>query len=336
MVLCAGIAHAQVKDYTFTKENGLLTFLDDMQGVTITNHTVMDDFVTPSKISIPFPFKFNGVLQDSLGIGENGFIWFGPAGDDIMSSVFTPISDNHPATVTGIVAALGMDMHPHLNTGLTTTIKTGVSGTAPMREMIIEWRNTSSYNSLSDTLGEDTISFQIKLYEFMNRVEVAYGQFRMNPNAGDVAQIGLRGNNSNDYNNRMTDAVNKWPETSKGIDVTSGCLIDAQVHPSFGTLLVWTKDNQNPPPPTSTPEFANNAQVRAYPNPTTGKMFFESANPTAQNIVITNSIGQQILATQFAGSNAQINMQGQNSGLYFYHITNAEGQPVAGGKFVLN
>lgn len=335
MVLCASFAYGQVKDYTFTREGGLVTYLDDMQGITITNHTVLDDDVTPAKISIPFPFKFNGSLQDSLGIGENGFIWFGSEGDDMMSSVFTPISDNHTAKVKGIVSALGMDLHPHVNTSLNTTIKTAVIGTAPMREMVIEWRNTSSFASLSDVLGEDTISFQIKLYEFMNRIEIAYGEFRMNPNAGDVAQIGLRGNVGTDFSNRMTDATNKWPETIKGIDNTSGCVVDKQTHPSFGTLLVWTKDNQNPPP-TGTPEFENNAQVRAYPNPTAGTMFFESANPTAQNIVITNSVGQQVLATQFAGNNAQIDMQGHNSGLYFYHVTNAEGQLVAGGKFILN
>lgn len=331
MVLCASFAQAQVKDYTFTKESGLVTFLDDMQGITITNHTVLDDDVTPAKISIPFPFRFDGVLQDSLGIGENGFIWFGSESNEMMSSVFTPISDNHTAKVKGIVSALGMDLHPHVSTSLATTIKTAVIGTAPMREMVIEWRNTSSFASLSDAMGEDTISFQIKLYEFMNRIEIAYGEFRMNPNTGDVAQVGLRGNTGTDFSNRMTSATNHWANSVAGIDNTSGCEVSKTVRPSFGDLFVWTKDNQTP---TGIHNPTKNVQVQVYPNPSNGELFVEMDNDEANIITVTNIAGQQVLQTNIVGK-VKLEMDNHANGLYFYHITTSNGQILANGKFMV-
>jgi hypothetical protein len=331
MVLCASFAQAQVKDYTFTKESGLLTFLDDMQGISITNHTVLDDEVTPSKISIPFSFRFNGVLQDSLGIGENGFIWFGPEGDGMMRNVFTPISDNHRQNVKGIVSALGMDLHPHINTNLTTTIKTAVIGVAPMREMVIEWRNTSSFGATIDTLGEDTMSFQIKLYEFMNRIEIVYGEFKMNPNTIDVAQVGLRGNTSSDFSNRMTSATNHWSNSVAGIDNTSGCEVSENMYPSFGDLFVWTKDNQ---PPTGINKPVKGVQAQVYPSPSNGVLFVEVDNNEANTITITNIAGQQVLQTNIVGK-VKLEMDNHANGLYFYHITTSGGQTIANGKFMI-
>lgn len=321
LTLCAVSASAQVSNYTFTKETGQPWDITNYPNVTITNHAVADDAVAPYRIAIPFPFMFNGVVYDSVNISENGFIWFGPETEEIMSFITQPISSNHNSNVKGIIAAMGGDLHPHVNTGLTTTIKSGVIGDAPMRQLMIEWKNTSRFNSLADDKGEDTLTFHIMLYEFMNRIEVAYRDAKLNPNIVTGMEIGLRGAVATDFNNRMTDATHNWQNTAKGNSVGSVCELQTTVKPEFGDMYVWMNLNQNP---NSVEETAGNV-VKAYPVPAKEALFIETVSNSAQEIMIYSAAGQLLKTQNAEGNVTQVALDGLPAGLYVYAVQTSQG-----------
>jgi hypothetical protein len=321
LTLCAVSASAQVSNYTFTKETGQPWDITNYPNVTITNHVVVDDAVAPYRIAIPFPFKFNGTTYDSVNISENGFLWFGPETEDVMSFITQPISANHNSNVKGIISAMGSDLHPHINTGLTTTIKSGMIGDAPMRQLMIEWKNTTRIDALNDPAGEDTITFHIMLYEFMNRIEVAYRDAKLNPNIITDMEIGLRGATATDFNNRMTDATHNWQNTAKGNSVGSVCELQTTKKPEFGDLYVWMNLNQNPNP-TGVQETAGNV-VKAYPVPAKETLFVETLSSQAQEIMVYNAAGQLLKTQNVDGNITQIALDGLPAGMYLYTVQSA-------------
>src|SRR5690349_16598268 len=84
-------ALAQTSSYTFMREGGQMSYIDP-NGDNVITHTVDDDMVLPAKVKIGFPFRFNGNTYDSLGISENGFIWFGPAQASEVAGIVNPIT----------------------------------------------------------------------------------------------------------------------------------------------------------------------------------------------------------------------------------------------------
>jgi hypothetical protein len=325
-------ANAQVSNYTFTKEGGQLTDIEQYPGIIITNHTVSDDDVWPAKIAIPFPFMFNGNIYDSVSISENGFIWFGNEPAANMADVINPITAAYSSNVKGIVSAMGSDMHPQINTGLTTTIKSGSTGTTGFHELIIEWKNASRWDAVSDVLGEDTIDFQIKLYEFTNRIEVAYGTFKLNPNINTEIEVGLRGNIATDFNTRKTDATHTWGNSAAGTLNTDFCVLNKDTMPSYGDLFVWMDLNQHP---TAINTPAKNTLVKTYPNPTSGKLFIETPANQAKNIIITNISGQQLQTINCNNTTTAVDVAAYQNGVYFYQITDATDAVIANGKFTV-
>lgn len=318
LTLCAVSASAQVSNYTFTKETGQPWDITNYPNVNITNHVVVDDAVAPYRIAIPFPFKFNGNTYDSVNISENGFIWFGPETEDVMSFITQPISASHNSNVKGIVAAMGGDLHPHINTGLTTTIKSGMIGTAPMRQLMIEWKNTTRIDALNDPAGEDTLTFHIMLYEFMNRVEVAYVDAKLNPNVTTGKEIGLKGTSDADFNNRKTDATHNWQNSLKGTSVASVCELKATTKPNYGDMYVWMNMNQNPDP--NSVEETTGSLVKAYPIPAKETLFVETVSGQAKNIMVYNAAGQLLKTQNVEGNVTQIALDGLPEGVYLYAV----------------
>lgn len=226
---------AQVNGYTFRHETGLLSEVTTYPGAVITNHAVTDDFVTPEKVDIPFAFKFGNQLMDSIRIHENGYLWFGNI-DAWNLSTLWPISSQHTAAVKGVISALGIDLEPVAGT---TTVKSAVTGIAPFRMFIIEWLHTSRKDARTDPAGPDDISFQVKLYETENRIEVVFGQVILNPNVISNAELGLKGATYSDFNNRTLAPDKRWNNTIAGNAQTDRLRLERNVQPSFGSLMVW-------------------------------------------------------------------------------------------------
>ena len=71
-------------------------------------------------------------------------------------------------------------------------------------------------------------------------------------------------------------------------------------------------------------EFATSFVL--YPNPTNGLLTIRNTHQTNGTIYIFSATGTQVLSTQFAGSDAHIDLTDLNRGIYFVQITNDLGQ----------
>lgn len=326
LLLFALTVQAQLTNrYTFTKETGTFWEITMYPDITITNHTVADDEVLPAKIKIPFPFRYNGVLYDSVGISENGFIWFGEATAKEMEGISKPISAVHSGRVKGIVSALGTDLHPHVNTSLTTTIKSGVTGTAPMEELVIEWKNTSRFDAI--VAGEDTLTFQIKLYHFANRVEIGYGNILLNPAVTSNVEVGLRGATNTDFFNRMTDAAHGWKNSLQGNNIASTCELKKGKQPEIADMYAWQDFSQ----PTGVEEAAE-SNIKVYPIPAGNALFIESGYTNA-SVIIYDMTGKSFLQQTLNERNTELNTEELANGFYIYKIVSQGSEVLHTGRF---
>ncbi|MBK8984028.1 MAG: dockerin type I repeat-containing protein [Ignavibacteria bacterium] len=95
----------------------------------------------------------------------------------------------------------------------------------------------SNFKRFSSSTLIDNFNFQIKLYETTNIIEVVYGSNQANSTA-ITPQVGLRGINNTDFNNRTT--ATDWTATSAGGVNTATCTLNDLVFPPSGLEFSWT------------------------------------------------------------------------------------------------
>ncbi len=240
--------NAQVSIYTFSQSIGSYNAIT---GGTLFGNSSNDDqvFINPAfpggqavgttgpGLPIGFNFIFNGISYDRLGINTNGFIFFGqstlptPVNSQI-GSAYAPISST--AGVQPIlqqkVSAFGRDLQAK---SVSSEIRMETMGLPLTRTTVIQWTNYGKYGQIGDNYN-----FQICLYEIGNVIEVIYGGFTPNAIPG-TAQVGLRGQNVNDYNNRFVNAINTWPFSALGSAPNSIVNIDNSLFPPTGLIYRW-------------------------------------------------------------------------------------------------
>jgi hypothetical protein len=175
-------------------------------------------------LPIGFTFMFNGVPNTTFNVGSNGNVTFGGS---ISTTQYNPISAPS-ANPSGIIAPNGEDLWDPTAAGSAITYLT--TGSAPNRVLTIQWKHASSF------FENENLNFQVKLYETSNIVEVVYGNY-----ANCVAsscQVGLRGANNTDYNNRKT--TNNWAATTAGTTNAASLNRSNSIKPSNGLVFRWT------------------------------------------------------------------------------------------------
>jgi hypothetical protein len=320
-LLAIGIitSYAQTTRYSFHKEGGQFGPLDK-DDPAITSNDAIDDMMI--KVKIGFPFKFNGAFYDSVGISENGFIWFGGAQPSDMDNYQTnPISTDLPQSVAGVVSAMGIDLHPHVNTSLTTTIRYGMSGTD---HFCIEWRNTSRIDAMQAGV-EDTLSFQINLYKVeFNRIDVIYNptaRFGLSETIAtpDQIEVGIKGASLSDFTNRMTDATHAWNNTLAGTSVNSTCKLSVDTNPSMSlfNFLVWYDDQT-----TGVAKQENELSgINVYPVPTKDIIYVEVSEAEKDALVAYEIYDVQgKLMNKGNISTKSININDLEQGIYFLRV----------------
>ncbi|MHB1278402.1 MAG: T9SS type A sorting domain-containing protein [Bacteroidia bacterium] len=313
-------ALAQTSTYTFIKEGGQISYLDPNDtGVHV--HVVMDDIVLPAKAAIGFPFKFNGVFYDSVGISENGYIWFGPAQSDALSGIVNPLTATLPPGVEGVVCAFGIDLHPHTNTGLTTSIrsKTVIFG-AHADNFIVEWRNTTRLDAMNDLAGEDTIGFQIQLFQFeLDRVQITYGyDIGLNPNISSQISVGIKGGDNTDFSVRMTDSTHNWDNTLPGPVIHSRCSFDTQNNPGKASFNYMSWLNTGATGLQKLP----GSDVNVYPVPVTERLYITSKG-TIEFYEVLGIDAKVRLSGNWEDSGLDVNSL--PAGMYVLRIMGSEG-----------
>lgn len=169
-----------------------------------TVNATLDNAVSAA-VPLGFNFNFNGKVYTTCYISFNGFITFGsaPSGTE-----FSPISAT-TGTYEGVVAAYAKDLK---GAGLDVLRQT--QGVAPNRTFTVQW---TAYRS---TLANTPINMQIILHESdvanvtdPGVVDIKYNTSGINATQTVVqaGQVGLRGENNSDFNNKYFGSTTAWP-----------------------------------------------------------------------------------------------------------------------------
>lgn len=300
LVMLTCFAFAQlVSEYGMVISAGSYT---PITGGTSLGDTAIDDqrFVDPAVplggttttgvgFPIGFDFTYAGVVFNRLAINANGWISLGqsaltPAVNIASTSAYTPIGSTTAITPTQLVsriAPFARDLQAQV--GATLLIET--IGTAPNRELVVQWTNYRKYGATGDNYN-----FQIRLQENGNKVAFVYGTMINNASAG-TAQVGLRGEPAITATNWYTfTTTTSWTAPTASATNTATMTITSAVFPPSGTTYLWTPPVAGMPPnPASIVSPANggtNVSILATLNwasgggvPTGYKLSFGTVSP---------------------------------------------------------
>ncbi len=143
-----------------------------------------------NKVSMPFPFVYQGAVQSAFYVSTNGWLSFDTA--TVTNNLGNDLNSTNPRRV---IAPLWEDLVSlgNNNANKVAYIRYATSGTAPNRVLTVEWAEMERFG-----YGSPSLNFQVKLYEGSNNIELVYG--RMQPFDGSGAgafdySLGLTGNN---------------------------------------------------------------------------------------------------------------------------------------------
>jgi hypothetical protein len=206
--------------YSFASTAGTYT---EITGGTVWQTGAWDD--QTGQVPVGFSFSANGATATSLFASANGYMHTGTA-----SFSYTPISS------TGIASFVASVFGRDLQGTATSEIRYETSGTAPNRVFTMQWKNAKRYGT---SYADETLNFQIKLYETSNKVEFVYGACTGSAYASPIhPQVGLRGAVNTDFFNRET--TTNWSASTPGATNTATMTVTAAVVPANGLTYSYT------------------------------------------------------------------------------------------------
>lgn len=122
------------------------------------------------------------------------------------------------------------------------TILSKTEGVAPNRVHIIEFKNFRQYIIIGT---DDNFNFQIKLFEptltRAGAIHIVYGNMYKNtiPVNTVVGQVGLRGDNETDWNNRTNSVTLNWGTSTPGSTNAATSVLSSTLFPVSGTTYIW-------------------------------------------------------------------------------------------------
>lgn len=152
--------------------------------ITGTNLNLGDD--TSATVNPGFAVKFGATSYTSVNVGSNGVLSF-------TNSITAWSNTQLPNTsYTTVVAPFWDDLYP---TG-DDNVYWQVLGTAPTRELVVEWRNIRHYSCRNDTPAP-TVTFQAVFFESTNHVlfnyqDVIFGGNCSGLDKGGSATVGVQ------------------------------------------------------------------------------------------------------------------------------------------------
>jgi subtilisin family serine protease len=155
--------------------------------ITGTNLNLADDDI--AQITSPFPIPFGGGSFNKLQVGANGTISF----TDAYSSTFNrviPIQTPLPVT---LVAPFWQDLYPVR--GSAQNVYWSIVGSAPNRQLVVEWRNVRSFVCHSDAAA--TVTFEVVFSESSSDIlfqyaDTSFGDYCYFQDAGAFSTVGVQ------------------------------------------------------------------------------------------------------------------------------------------------
>jgi len=189
--------------------------------------------------AMPFTFYYNGIGYSSVFVSSNGFITFGTS---------PSVTNLNPITGTGAyagaVSGFGRDLIGNFRKAnandpdTVAQISYGVIGSSPQRKFVIEWKNFRPVSTAPSGSGPN-FSFQIRLTECSNAIEIIYGPFQGGTWPSSTAQVGLRGSSNASYMNRVLPSGQPWTNTTAGTANTTSntCAYTNNTLPGSGLVF---------------------------------------------------------------------------------------------------
>jgi subtilisin family serine protease len=187
-----------------------------------TNLNLGDDSV--ATVSSPFPIQFGGGNFSQMFVSSNGTISFTDAYAGFNNVLLTPTGfPSYVQRPTTLVAPFWMDLFPVK--GTQENVFWEVTGTAPNRQLVVEWRNVRSFLCRSDNTA--TVTFEVVFREgssdiLFNYLDTIFGGSCAGQDDGQTATIGVQ------------------PSPTSGVD----WVFDFGIFTGGGTSILW----QSPPP----------------------------------------------------------------------------------------
>jgi hypothetical protein len=247
IALLLGISNtskAQVSTYSFAQSTGTYTGISGTTLDTATGNTSATNLNSSVyAVSLPFNFVFNSVSYSAINVSTNGFITFGATAPTTTAT--TPISGT--TAYEGAVSAFGRDLSSVYDiNGTTGSISWETIGTAPNREIVVQWKNFRPSSNTSTTAAY-TFSFQIRLQESTNVIKAVYdsGAYIIgNTTVSGTSQIGLRGTSNVDFNNRLNGTTLEFFSSTPGTANSSTQAFNTANAipgmPAAGLTYTWT------------------------------------------------------------------------------------------------
>jgi hypothetical protein len=185
-----------------------------------TNLNLGDDSV--EQITPPFPIAFGGGSFTTLQVGGNGTISFTDAYSSFINGVIPGLSPPVPVT---LVAPFWQDLYPVA--GSAQNVYWGVVGTAPDRQLVVEWRNVRSFVCHDDSAA--TVTFEVVFSEASGNILFQYADTIF----GDDCYF-------QDAGARATVGVQVSPTVGTMWTVNDPVIVS-------GSALLWTVGNSSPP-----------------------------------------------------------------------------------------
>jgi len=223
LVLCGLVAtHANAQNintYTFAQASGGVgNYAMAGAGANLTATAGTYDDNNFAVVTLPFTFTYHGAAFTTVGISANGYISLGAA---------TSTSYAAPGSVVNSIAAFNADLDGNTANGAWCQYAT--SGPVGSRVFTVEWKKWGFFSAATAAQ-----SFEIKLYETSNTVQMCYAP--NTPVAGTV-HVGLTGATTGDVSVRTT--TTNWAATTAGT-AASTCTYSATVFPANNLTFQWT------------------------------------------------------------------------------------------------
>lgn len=208
---------AQVNSYTYSSywDN-----YNELTSSTVLGSGISLDDNSFNAIDLGFPFVFNGSTYTQVSINSNGFLAMGPS----VSSSYQAISNGNS---NNIISAACANLQGNPN----AILSYGLSGESGNHVFTVQWKDFRKYNS-----NGEFYNFQIRLLESGYAVELVYGD--THPVVTTAVQVGLRGNSTGDFNNRLT--TNNWLATTSGTINSATCYLSVGSQPPTGWTFTYS------------------------------------------------------------------------------------------------
>jgi hypothetical protein len=135
-------------------------------------------------ITSPFPIQYGGGSYTTLSVGSSGTVSFSYFANQFNSTI--PVS-----LTTTLVAPFWTDLYP-FGTGNNNNVFWEVVGSAPNRQLVIEWRNVGICCETTNTVKFEAVFFEGNGNVLFNYADTVFGGSYSNNDNGATATVGLQ------------------------------------------------------------------------------------------------------------------------------------------------